>query len=285
MTEEPNSPPGEASQSSQLRIPPPLTTHLHNHDDGDGSSSDNDDRENDDEALSGETHERTRWRQQINHLIFRKTLYKLGNRGVISILERVYFYIKRLRILINLPADEKRKVKQTLREKLKTSGRLFSPYCGDVLCSPSLGKCTPHIPSPIQDFSFTDKKVKLEKHNLISGPTRGRQTLGNYEIAPASQLTSSQPFFDDFTYHQPTRINLFAHLCELFTSNATIKGFQTQSLEGSKGLLYVARGRKQRCYLTSTTVEPRFRILNSKSAFFTLCLASAHSASLGKSPQ
>lgn len=56
-------------------------------------------------------------------------------------------------------------------------------------------------------------------------------------------------------------------------------------LEGSKGLLYVARGRKQRCYLTSTTFEPRFRIINPKSAFFKLCLASAHAASLGKSPQ
>ena len=51
------------------------------------------------------------------------------------------------------------------------------------------------------------------------------------------------------------------------------------------GTMYLACGRKQRCFITERTFEPRLRILDPKSSFFRLCISAAHTSSLGKSPQ
>ena len=285
LRNETNLPPGVRARSSQPRIPPTLNTNHHNDDDGDDSGDNNDDGDDDDEAIAEEQPGRARWRKQINHLILRKTLYKLGNRGTLSILERAYFYIQRLKVLINLPADEREKVRQALRNRLETSSKSFSPYCGDPLCSPRMGKCGNHLSLQIPNFSLTDKKVKIEKHFLFSGPVKGKHSLGDYESVLASEFIPPKSFFEDFAYHPSIRIKLFDQMCCLFTLKVNIKGFQVQTLNRSNGPLYIARGRKQRCYLTSTISEPRFRIIDPKSAFFKLCLTAAHAASLGKSPQ
>ena len=270
-----------------------VLTPRHDDDDGDrhGNGDDcdhlsnNDDENGDDDEEAVEEPGRKRWRHQIQHLVSRKTLYKLGNRGVLSILEWVSFYINRLKTLVHLPGDKKKEMRQILRERLTRDKRLFSPYCGNIYCRPNLSKCAAHLSLQIPDISLTDHKLKIEKHFLFSGPVKGRHLLGNYEAVSSPQLVSPNIFFENFAYISQVRIRIFDHLCSLFTLKASIKGFQVQAVKRPNGPVYIARGRKQRCYLTSDVSEPRFRVIDPKSAFFELCVNTAHASSLGKSPQ
>ena len=246
-------------------------------------ADDNGNGDGDDDEKATEDAGRTRWRQQIQHLVSRKILYKLGNRSVLCILGWANFYIRRLKILINLPDDKKIEMRRVLRSRLAQSKKSFHPYCGKILCNPRTSKCGMHLSLQIPEMSLTDSKLKMEKHFLFSGPVKGRHMLGNYEAVLTSQPVSS--CFENFVYDPSIRIMIFDQLCCLFTLSTTIKGFQLQTLKRPNGPLYIACGRKQRCYLTSIIYEPRLRVIDPKSIFFKLCVTTAHAASLGKSPQ
>ena len=221
----------------------------------------------------------------MSTLVSRKSLYLLGNRGILNILEWIKFYILRLKVLISLPSEKRTELRTILKLRLTTIRASFDPFCGNILCQPRDGGCKTHCSLPTSDVPLTDPKLKSEKHLMFPGVIRGSSLLGEYEIPLVTVKPSPDFFFTDFSYNKSLRIYLFDYLCCLFTAKLTIKGFQLRTLMRPVGTMYLACGRKQRCFITEKTFEPRLRILDPKSSFFRLCISAAHTSSLGKSPQ
>ena len=228
---------------------------------------------------------RTQWVAQMDNLVRRKSLYKLGARGVFGILEFCHFYVARLKVLILLPSHQKSKIREILRIRLAKIRADYSPFCGETFCDGIRCSGRRHASLHLEPNSSPEPNSKIEKHSLFGCSSKINTTLGNYEI-PYDADSHRDPNFDsEFQYHAGLRVSLFDHFCTLFTLQTSIKGFTILPLKKRDGVQYIAHGRKQRCYLTGKTYEPRFRVLNPASAFFQLCLKAGHDNSLGKSPQ
>ena len=172
-----------------------------------------------------------------------------------------------------------------LKDRLSTARQLFSPFCHNIHCSPGKGNCTRHLSLNFSESHLVSDKVKIERHLLFSGPIREHNLLGAYDSIVETKSTNPLSFSAPFQYDPMARVTLFHRLCTLFTVKATVKNFMVEALRTPTGTVYLACGREQRCFLSSQVFEPRFRIMDSNCSLFSMCLASAHAASLGKNIQ
>ena len=229
--------------------------------------------------------DRSQWRSQMERLISRKTMYRFNNRGVLNILQIVRFFIDRMKTLYRLPQEEREKTKLMLKERYMKAKQLFSPYCHDIRCAPGNGDCNKHFSLNLSEDHLVSDKIKVERHLLFSGPIREPHLLGAYDSIDESQSDRSLSFSEPFQYNPMARVTLFHRLCTLFTVKVSMKGFTVETLRTPTGPVYLACGRDQRDFLYCQTFEPRFRIIDSSCALFSMCLATTHAVSLGKNTQ
>ena len=68
------------------------------------------------------------WEDQVGGLIGRKMLYGFGPKSVISILEKVVFYLKKLRWIASLPPQEKGKLRESTKKEYLKNINTYSAW-------------------------------------------------------------------------------------------------------------------------------------------------------------
>ena len=213
------------------RGPAPGDDDGHNDDDDEGGGDNHDENgEDDSQGGAGEKGKleisdfkfvlpptRTQWTEQMDHLVRRKYLYKLGARGIFGILEFCHFYVARLKSLILLPSHQKSKIREILRNRLAKIRADCSPFCGETFCDGIRCSGRRHASLYLEPNPSPEPNSKIEKHSLFGCNSKINTTLGNYEIPYDADSHRNPNFNSEFQYHAGLRVSLFDHFCTLFT--------------------------------------------------------------------
>ena len=225
------------------------------------------------------------WKEELDHLIARKQMYGLGAKSVVSILACVFRFIANLK---HQCARRRAGVLQT------TVGwpKWLRPWCGKSLCglqdNPGCGQPHPRLSPPDVWGRPLDSQSHLTRDNshfLFQKQSSFGYNLGCPEALASVTLKLAAHVIggDANIDHQEWRVLAFDHLCFLNQDQFEVNGFSVSKFESIWGFYFVAAGRKQRDWIAQEDTVPRLRMVASPSVFATLCLTTAHAASLGES--
>ena len=235
------------------------------------------------------------WKTQVEGLIERKMLYGLGPKSIISILEKVTFYLKKLRFLASLPSQDRSQVRERIkRDYLKNISNVSTwghqEQCNQLLCglAPKRTCAKKHLllhPVSPQPETQTSKGEDItEQKNGAHSLFHSISTTG-FGLGRATPETNKKLFHGTYQSSLSTRQEVFRHLCYLFNHKSEDKGFHWEERETMWGPSWVAIGRTQRDWLKTQDMVLCFHPLSPSSSFYTLCLKEAHDSSLGMSPE
>ena len=236
------------------------------------------------------------WLLQMDNLVARKHLFGLGTKSVVSIMALVFQFIFKL----------KRKLIRANNETCSEHHnwpRSLKPWCNDLMCGlhPGVGCKSPH--PRLYDHSYLESPYEPETHSRKwdSHFLFQKQSLVGYNLGcPATlvQIENQWRSLDKSVVMistqasripNPTfselRVAAFDYLCFINSGKFHIRGFETISSKSIWGARPIALGRKQRDWVRREDSIPRLRLLNSATAFASLCLSTSHAVSMGESPE
>ena len=236
------------------------------------------------------------WKTQVETLLLRKMMYGLGPKSAVSILEKVLWYLKKLRFLASLPSQDRSQVKERIkRDYLKNISNVSTwgrqEQCNQLLCglAPKRTCAKKHLllhPVPPQpETQASEGESIAEQKNGAHSLFHSISTTG-FGLGRTTPETNSSLFHGTYQSSLSTRQEVFRHLCYLFNHKSEEeKGFHWEERETRWGPSWVAIGRTQRDWLKPQDMVPCFHPLSPSSPFYTLCLRQAHNSSLGMSPE
>ena len=235
------------------------------------------------------------WEDQVGRLINRKMLHGLGPKSVISILEKVTFYLKKLRWIAGLPPQKKGRLRESIKKDYLKNITTYSAWgrpdqCNQLLCglNPKWTCSQRHLPlhrAPIQPETppHREEEIAVQKTSAHSLFTQISTT--GFGLGSTNPETKLDLFHGTYQSSLTTRQGVFRHLCYIYNCKPEDKGFHWEERDTGWGKQTFAIGRTQRDWLNNRDMVPRLHPISPSSPFYSLCLQEAHKSSLGLNPE
>ena len=247
------------------------------------------------EAPAGRVTLRVCWKNQIESLIDRKMLYGLGPKSIISILEKVNFYLKKLQFLVSLPPQDRNKLRENIKKDYLKNIGTYSAWgrldqCNQLLCglNPKRTCSKRHIllhRVPLQSETQPQRGEEIAEQKCGAHSLFSKISTTGFGLGRITPETNPKLFQGTYQSSLSSRQKVFRHLSFLFNCKPEDKGFHWEERDTEWGRQTFAIGRTQRDWLESRDMVPRFHPLSPSSSFYSLCLQEAHRSSLGLSPE
>ena len=235
------------------------------------------------------------WKGQVESLIDRKMLYGLGPKSVISILEKVVFYLKKLRWVASLPPQEKGKLRENIKKDYFKNINTYSAWgrlnqCNQLLCglNPKWTCSQRHLPLhrvPPQPETPPQREEEIAEQKSGAHSLFTQISSTGFGLGRTTPETNLDLFQGTYQSSLTTRQGVFRHLCYIYNCKPEDKGFHWEERGTDWGKQTFAIGRTQRDWLENRDMVPRFHPISPSSSFYSLCLQEAHRSSLGLSPE